>query len=97
MDLFQLTEDGIWLYLSQRESIGAADRVVTEIFKGLYKLAENPNTGHYRADLTTRPVLFYRVFSYLAVYVPGPQPLQVLGVPHGKRNVSRILKQRRTA
>jgi len=63
-------------------------------FKGFYKLADIPNVGHRRADLTSRQVLFYRIFSYLVIYEPGSQPLQILGVLHGKRNVSRILRQR---
>ncbi len=71
-----------------------ADRIVTELFKGFYKLAEIPNSGHRRADLTSRPVLFYRIFSYLILYAPGSEPLQILSVLHGKQNVSRILRQR---
>ena len=53
-----------------------------------------PASGHRRTDLTRRPVLFYRLYSCLVVYQPGSQPLQILGVLHGKRNVARILKQR---
>ena len=71
-----------------------ADRIVTELFKGFYKLAEIPNSGHRRADLTSRPVLFYRIFSYLILYAPGSEPLQIFSVLHGKQNVSRILRQR---
>ena len=99
MDPFQLTDeaildiDAIWLYLLERAGVETADRIVTEIFKGFYKLASSPNSGHRPADLTNRSVLFYRVFSYLVIYEAGSNPLQILGVLHGKRNVSRILKQ----
>lgn len=100
MDPFQLTEDAIldidaiWLYLLQQKGRDTADRIVTEIFKGFYKLADIPSSGHRRADLTSRDVLFHKVFSYLVTYQPGSKPLQILGVLHGKRNVSRILRQR---
>jgi antitoxin ParD1/3/4/toxin ParE1/3/4 len=100
LDPFQLTEnaildiDAIWLYLLEKEDMETADRIVTELFKGFYKLADIPNSGHRRADLTNRKVLFYRVFSYLVIYEPGSNPLQILGVLHGKRNVARILRQR---
>ncbi len=100
MDPFQLTEeaifdlDAIWLYLLEREGLETADRIVTDIFNGFYRLAENPFIGHRRADLTRRNVLFYRVFSYLVIYQPASNPLQILSVLHGKRNVSRILKRR---
>jgi len=59
-----------------------------------YKLAGIPNSGHRRTDLTSRKVLFYRIFSYLVIYEPESNPLQILGILHGKRNVSRILRQR---
>ena len=100
MDPFTLTDDAIfdidaiWLYLLDREGVETADRIVTELFKGFYKLAEIPNSGHRRADLTSRSVLFYKIFSYLVIYQPGTTPLQILSVLHGKRNVSRILKER---
>ncbi len=100
MDPFQLTDDAIldidavWLYFLGREGVETADRIVTELFAGFYKLAEIPSSGHRRADLTSRQVLFYRIFSYLVIYEPGSKPLKILGVLHGKRNVSRVLKQR---
>lgn len=100
MDPLQLTEDAIvdidaiWLFLLEKDGVGTADRIVTELFKSFYKLAEIPNVGHRRPDLTSRRVLFYKVFSYLVIYVPGSQPLQILGILHGKRNVARILRQR---
>jgi antitoxin ParD1/3/4/toxin ParE1/3/4 len=100
LDPFQLTQDAIldidaiWLYLLEKEGMETADRIVTELFKGFYKLAEIPNSGHRRADLSSRNVLFYRIFSFLVIYQPGSSPLQILGVLHGKRNVSRLLKQR---
>jgi plasmid stabilization system protein ParE len=100
LDPFELTEDAvldidaIWLYLLEREGLETADRVVTEVFKSFYLLAATPNSGHRRADLTSRNVLFHRVFSYLIVYRPGQDPLPILGVLQGKRNVLRVLRQR---
>ena len=59
-----------------------------------HRLAEIPNIGHRRADLTSKDVLFYKVFSYLIIYSPRSKPLRILGVLHGKRNVARILRRR---
>ena len=100
VDPFWLAEDAIldidaiWLYLLHTEGVDLADRIVTELFKAFYCLADSPNRGHKRADLTSRGVLFYKVFSYLVIYSPGSRPLHILGVLHGKRNVARILRQR---
>ena len=84
MEPFQIAEDAIldmdaiWLYLLEREGLETADRIVTEIFKGFYRLAELPG-GHRRADLTSRSVLFYRIFSYLIVYQPAVCPCRSSG------------------
>jgi plasmid stabilization system protein ParE len=100
LEPFQLAEDAIldieaiWFYLLEREGLETADRIVTEIFKVFYRLAEMPGIGHRRADLTSRSVLFYRIFSYLIVYQSGSVPLPIIGVLHGKRNVARLLRQR---
>jgi len=100
LEPFQLAEDAIldideiWLYLLEREGLETADRIVTEIFQAFYRLAEVPGTGHRRADLTSRSVLFYRIFSYLIVYQPGSVPLTILGVLHGKRSIARLLRKR---
>ena len=82
-------------YLCGKEGIETADRIITELFKGFFKLADVPNSAHRRADLTSKEVLFYKIFSYLVIYVPASQPLQILGVLHGKQNIARILRQRR--
>jgi plasmid stabilization system protein ParE len=64
LDPFQLTRDAIfdidaiWLYLLEKEGMETADRIVAELFKGFYKLAEIPSSGHRRVDLTSRQVLF---------------------------------------
>jgi len=100
LELFQLAEDAIldvdaiWLYLLEREGVEMADRIVAEIFKAFYRLAEMPGIGHRRADLTSQSVLFYRIFSYLIIYQPGSVPSTIIGVLHGKRNVARLLRQR---
>lgn len=100
MPPFHLTEDAIldidaiWLYLLKREGLETADRIVTELFKGFDDLTNLPNRGHRRPDLTGRPVLFHRVYSYLIIYSPASEPIQIHAVLHGKRNVARILKRR---
>ena len=81
MDPFQLTEDAIvdidaiWLFLLEKDGVGAADRIVTELFKSFYKLAEIPNVGHRRNDLTSWHVLFYKGFllpCHLCTRKPTP-------------------------
>ena len=54
-------------------------------------LGKQPGVGHVREDLTGRPVKFWPVYSYLIVYDPETEPIQILRVLHGMRDVEEIL------
>lgn len=86
--------DGIWLYLFHKEGLATADRVVGDLVASFHKLGAIPQSGHRRADLTGKDVLFYRLHSYLVIFQPKTEPLLILGVLHEKRDVSRVLRQR---
>jgi plasmid stabilization system protein ParE len=81
---------GIDAYLCH-ESPGAADRVSRALESTMELLAQHPGMGHQRPDLTSRPVRFWSVYSYLIVYRPDTSPLQVIRVLHGARDVAAIL------
>ena len=69
----------------------AADAVLDDFNLAFRSLAQMPLMGHTRTDLTARNVRFWPVHSYLVVYRPG-NPLRIVRVIHGKRDVRRILK-----
>ena len=71
-----------------------ADRVESVIRDRIVFLAKRPNAGHSRRDLTDEAVKFLPVYSYLIVYRLDTNPLQVVSVLHGRRNVEGILKAR---
>ncbi len=83
----------IYEYLAQ-DSVDAAERVRTEIYDAILGLAAMPGKGHRREDLTSRPVLFWPIRSYQVIYRPQSQPLDIIAVLHGKRNIKRILRKR---
>lgn len=56
------------------------------------QLATMPGMGHTREDLTSRPVKFWKAYSYLVVYDPASLPLTVVAVLHGARDIEQILK-----
>ena len=87
LDLLQ-----IWNYLAERASLDVADHVLGNIETGFEHLVEFPGAGHRRTDLTKLQLLFYTVHSYLIVYRPQTEPLQVVRVLHGARDVSGILE-----
>jgi antitoxin ParD1/3/4/toxin ParE1/3/4 len=61
--------------------------------KFLY-LADFPNGGHLRHDLTSAQVRFLSVYSYLIVYRPETKPLQIVAILHARREVAKILPKR---
>jgi plasmid stabilization system protein ParE len=87
----------IWSYIAD-DNEDAANRVEQAIYEAFAFIAEAPSRGHSRPDLTTRSLRFWtltRYPNYTVVYRPETGPFQIVAVLHGKRNIRRILKQRR--
>lgn len=53
-------------------------------------LGGNPE-GHLREDLADPPVRFWPVGAYLPIYDPTSEPLTVIRVLHGARNLAEML------
>jgi len=81
----------IWEYIA-RNDVDAADRVEGQIQQAVTKLARNPGLGHIRRDLTSKPVQFWSVYSYLIIYNPEAKPLEVVRILSGYRDVVELLK-----
>jgi toxin ParE1/3/4 len=58
-------------YLASRGGRRLARYVLQEIAAAFRLLASHPEAGHFRGDLTSLPVKFWPVFSYLIVYDPA--------------------------
>jgi toxin ParE1/3/4 len=50
----------VWAYIHQDNPLAARD-MVNKIYAAFDLLAENPNIGHTREDLTDKPLLFWTV------------------------------------
>jgi plasmid stabilization system protein ParE len=86
----------IWSYIAGDDE-DAADRVEQAIYDACAFVASDPMCGHLRAAVTGRPVRFWtltRFRNYSIVYRPGTEPLEVIAVMHGMRNLRQVLKQR---
>ena len=77
--------DEIWEWIAV-DSVRAADSVIAEIIEAISKVADVPDQGHRRPDLTSRPVRFLLVREYLIAYAPEERPLWVVAVIHGRRS-----------
>jgi plasmid stabilization system protein ParE len=86
----------IWEFIAQ-DSVDAADRVLDNIQTAIQMLVKAPIAGHLRPDLSSHPIRFWLVHTYLIAYVPE-QPLFVIGGLHGRRNpriMAAILRDRK--
>jgi plasmid stabilization system protein ParE len=84
----------IWRYIA-KDSIRHADLVEKAIVATCYSTADMPEVGHKRVDLTHRNILFVNVHGYeryTIAYVAGSQPLRILRVLHGARDVPPLFR-----
>src|SRR5450432_51604 len=87
----------IWAYIAD-DNEDARDRVERAIYDACEFVAESPLRGHSRKHPTKRVLRFWALTqypNYTIVYRPETVPMQVVAVLHGKRDVKRILKNRR--
>jgi plasmid stabilization system protein ParE len=82
----------IWEFIAQ-DNLDEADRVEREIEETISTLAVNPQLAHFRRDLTSRPVRFWVIYSYLIIYDPDARPLEVVRILSGYRDIAGLLKQ----
>ncbi len=71
----------------------AAFRVRDRLFAAFDRLAEQPGLGHVRDDLIRRDagVRFWPIGTYLVVYRPAVNEIQIVRVLSGYRDVAAIL------
>ena len=74
------------------DSVDAALRVHSRFVEVFELLAANPGVGHLREDLTSRPIRFFPVYSYLVIYLAGTNPVQIVRVLGGAQDVEAILE-----
>jgi plasmid stabilization system protein ParE len=64
----------------------AADRLLDEFLAAFDLLSHFPHQGFRRPDITSRPLRFKVVRSYLIAYLPDLEPLWIVAVVDGRRN-----------
>ena len=77
----------IWVYIAI-DNPRAADKLEEDIYAACELLARNPRLGHERSDITDDPVLFWPVRgNYMVIYLPDCEPVKIVRILHGARNV----------
>lgn len=85
--------NAIWEYIAE-DNVDAADRWIDKLFNAFETLAQNPNMGHRREDLTLFRVLFWPVAAYLVIYRVRDRSVEIVAVTHGARDIPVFLTQR---
>ena len=83
----------IWDYIAA-DSIDAADRWIEKLFDAFESLAQHPQLGHKREDLTSYPILFWPVSAYLILYRVQSESVEIVAVTQGSRDIPSFLHRR---
>lgn len=85
--------EAIWEYIA-KDNVDAADRWVAKLFGAFESIAQTPGMGHRREDLTSHAILFWPVGSYLILYRAERDPIEIVAVTQGARDIPIFLRLR---
>ncbi len=88
IDLAEIT-----IFLVEEAGIAIARKVIRNIKAAGAFLNQTPGAGHILEDLTDKPVRFWHIPPYLLIYDPAPQPITILRVLHGSRDVLSVITE----
>jgi len=100
MAQYRLTDDArrdldeLLEYIALDSSVERAMKVFARVRDGMRKAAEMPGSGHYREDLLDRSFKFWMVKPYLIVYRWDVEPIRIIAVVHGARDLDAFLATR---
>lgn len=81
----------ILLEIAERSgSRHVAEGVLDDFLEAFDNLVATPGIGFRRPELTGQEVRWWRVHSYLVVYDPNANPLRIVRVIHGARDLGRL-------
>ena len=83
--------DSILEYIAA-DSVQSALDVHARFLEVFRLLAENPEAGHFRDDLTSRAVRFFPVYSYMVVYISGSRPVEIARILGAAQDLESILE-----
>lgn len=85
--------EGMWDFYFERAGTRLADRILAECRDAIDRLIENPRLGHFRPDLTDKPLRFYRVYNFFLIYDPESSPLYIARVYHASQDIKSRMEE----
>jgi plasmid stabilization system protein ParE len=74
------------------DSVEASRRVLADLLAAMQQLADMPRMGHVRREVAEDDVRFWVVHSYVIAYRAEVDPIQVLRVVSGYRDLAGLLR-----
>jgi toxin ParE1/3/4 len=74
-------------YIAIEGSVERAIRVLKDLRSAFRKLSDMPGMGHYREDLLDKRFRFWSVYSYVIAYRWNVEPIQIIAIVHGARDL----------
>jgi plasmid stabilization system protein ParE len=76
------------------ESPDTAERLRSEFYGALRRLAQAPGIGHYHEELLDVRYRFWNFYSYVVCYRWRKKPIEIIAVIHGARDLAAFLSTR---
>jgi len=64
------------------------------LYAAFTQLAKMPGMGHHREDLADNRHRFWTVYSYVIAYRDQTQPLEIIAIVHGARQLEAFFQRR---
>ena len=68
--------------------------VEESLYIAFSSLAQDPGIGHLRDDLLPRTIHVYYADPYMVLYLRDTEPLYVVAIVHGARNIEALMRDR---
>ena len=68
--------------------------VEESLYAAFNRLAQNPGIGHLRDDLLPRTIHVYYADPYMVLYLRDTEPLYVVAIVHGARDIPALMRDR---
>ena len=79
-----------WEYIPE-SNLDAADQLRDELYAAMQKLADMPGMGQLPLELADERYRFWIVRPYITVYPHNTDPLQIIRVIQGAREIENLL------
>jgi antitoxin ParD1/3/4/toxin ParE1/3/4 len=88
--------DAILEYIAINASVERAMNMFERVRNGMRRVAEMPGMGHFREDLLDQRFKFWSVDPYVIVYRWQMDPIKVIAIIHGARDLAAFLADRKS-